>query len=111
MDGTPIIIATLIAYKVLLLGIGFWASRRVAGESDFFLAGQNLGPWTAGLSYAASTSSAWVLLGFTGAVFTQGLVALWLVPGIFGGYLLTWLVMGPRLNADTRERGHITIVD
>ncbi|MGB6317733.1 MAG: sodium/proline symporter, partial [Litorimonas sp.] len=111
MEGNAVIIATLVAYKVLLLGIGVWASRRVDSEGDFFLAGQTLGPLTAGLSYAASTSSAWVLLGFTGLVFTQGLVALWLVPGIFGGYLLTWLVMGPRLNAETRERGHITIVD
>ncbi|GLQ19587.1 sodium/proline symporter [Algimonas porphyrae] len=111
MEGNSIIIATLVAYKLLLLGIGFWASRRVDSEGDFFLAGQGLGAWTAGLSYAASTSSAWVLLGFTGMVFTQGLVALWLVPGIFGGYVLTWLVMGPRLNAETRERGHITVID
>lgn len=116
MPDNSIVIATLIVYKIVLLGIGFWASRRVASEGDFFLAGPNkagggLGPWTAGLSYAASTSSAWVLLGFTGMVFTQGLVALWLVPGIFGGYMMTWLVMGPRLNAETRERGHITVVD
>lgn len=111
MADNSIIIATLVVYKIVLLGIGFWASRRVDNEGDFFLAGQGLGAWTAGLSYAASTSSAWVLLGFTGMVFTQGLVALWLVPGIFAGYLLTWLVMGPRLNAETRERGHITVID
>lgn len=116
MADNSVIIATLIAYKILLLGIGFWASRRVGSEGDFFLADPNkegggLGAWTAGLSYAASTSSAWVLLGFTGMVFTQGLVALWLVPGIFGGYMITWLVMGPRLHAETRERGHITVVD
>ena len=116
MAGNTIIIATLVAYKLLLLGIGVWAGRHVGSEGDFFLAGPNkdgsgLGAWTAGLSYAASTSSAWVLLGFTGMVFTQGLVALWLVPGIFGGYLLTWLVMGPRLNAETRERRHITVID
>ncbi|MCF6275668.1 MAG: sodium/proline symporter, partial [Robiginitomaculum sp.] len=30
---------------------------------------------------------------------------------IFSGYILTWLVMGPRLNAETAARGHITIVD
>ena len=105
------VLVTLVIYKLGLIGVGLWASRRVGDEADFFLAGQGLGAWTAGLSYAASTSSAWVLLGFTGAVFSQGLSALWLVPGIFGGYLLTWLVIGPRLNAETRERGHITIVD
>ncbi len=115
MSSTTTVLITLIAYKIILLAIGFWASKRVKTETDFFLAGQGdgggLGAWTAGLSYAASTSSAWVLLGFTGAVFTQGMIALWLVPGIFGGYLMTWLVMGPKLNAQTIAKGHITIVD
>ncbi|WP_427454210.1 sodium/proline symporter [Litorimonas sp. WD9-15] len=111
MSDTLVVLITLISYKVVLLGVGWWASKRVSDESDYFLAGGGLGPWTAGLSYAASTSSAWVLLGFTGMVFTQGVVGLWLVPGIFGGYLMTWLVMGPRLNAETAAKGHITIVD
>lgn len=115
MSSTTIVLITLIVYKLVLLGVGFWASKRVNSEDDFFLAGKGagggLGPWTAGLSYAASTSSAWVLLGFTGLVYTQGMVGLWLVPGIFAGYLLTWLVMGSKLNAETAERGHLTIVD
>ena len=111
MSTTTIVLITLIAYKLILLGIGFWASKRVKTESDFFLAGQGLGAWTAGLSYAASTSSAWVLLGFTGIVYSQGVVGLWLVPGIFSGYVLTWLVMGPRLNAETAERGYLTVID
>ena len=115
MADTTVVLMTLIAYKVILLGVGWWASKRVSDDSDFFLAsggeGGGLGAWTAGLSYAASTSSAWVLLGFTGMVFQQGVVGLWLVPGIFTGYLLTWLVMGPRLTAETAAKGHITIVD
>ena len=111
MQTTTIVLLTLIFYKALLLGVGFWASKRVKTESDFFLAGQGLGAWTAGLSYAASTSSAWVLLGFTGIVYSKGLIGLWLIPGIFGGYIMTWLVMGPRLNAETAERGYLTVVD
>ena len=111
MQTTTIVLLTLIFYKVLLLGIGFWASKRVENETDFFLAGQGLGAWTAGLSYAASTSSAWVLLGFTGIVYSKGLIGLWLIPGIFGGYVMTWLVMGPRLNAETAKRGYLTVVD
>ena len=115
MADTTIVLATLILYKLMLLGVGWWASKRVSDDSDFFLAsggeGGGLGAWTAGLSYAASTSSAWVLLGFTGMVFTQGVVGLWLVPGIFGGYLMTWLFMGPKLTAETAAKDHITIVD
>jgi len=111
MQATTIVLLTLIFYKALLLGVGFWASKRVKTEGDFFLAGQGLGAWTAGLSYAASTSSAWVLLGFTGIVYAQGLIGLWLIPGIFGGYIMTWFVMGPRLNAETAERGYLTVID
>ncbi len=115
MSSTTIVLITLIFYKIVLLLIGFWASKRVHSESDFFIAskanGGGLGAWTAGLSYAASTSSAWVILGYTGFVFSAGVKALWLVPGIFLGYLLTWLVMGPRLNAETAEKGHITMID
>ena len=105
------VLLTLVAYKIALVLVGLWASRRVASERDYFLAGGRLGPWTAGLSYAASTSSAWVLLGYTGAVYTRGAVALWLVPGIFAGYVLCWLVIGPRLHRETRERGHLTLPD
>jgi len=127
MSSQTVVLITLVFYKIVLLGIGFWASKRVVSESDFFIAGKGsskgsgggqgggqatgLGPWVAGLSYAASTSSAWVLLGYTGFVFSVGFKALWLIPGIFGGYVITWLVMGPRLNAETAERGHITLVD
>lgn len=111
MQTTIIVLLTLIFYKALLLGIGFWASSRVKTENDFFLAGQGLGAWTAGLSYAASTSSAWVLLGFTGIVYSKGLIGLWLIPGIFSGYILTWFIMGPRLNAETAERGYLTVID
>jgi len=115
VSSTLIVIITLVLYQFLLLGIGAWASGQVRSEGDYFIAskgrGGGLGAWTAGLSYAASTSSAWVLLGYTGFVFSAGVRALWLVPGIFGGYLLTWLVMGPKLNTETAQKHHITMVD
>jgi len=111
MSTSSVVLITLVVYKFFLLAVGFWASKRIKSESDYFLGGQNLGAWTAGLSYAASTSSAWVLLGFTGLVYAQGIVGLWLIPGIFFGYFMTWFVLGPRLNSETSEQGHITIVD
>ncbi len=91
-----------------LIGIGLWASRRVHDEADFLLGGRNLGPWVAGLSYAASTSSAWVLLGFSGFVFSFGLSALWMVPGIWGGYVVMWVWFGPRVRAESSENRWVT---
>ncbi len=111
MSQSLVIAISLIAYKVILLGIGLWASRRVHTTTDFLLGGRNLGPWVAGLSYAASTSSAWVLLGFSGFVFSQGVVALWMLPGVWGGYVVVWLWFGPRMRVESKERGWLTQTD
>lgn len=110
-SDTYLILATLIAYKLVLVLVGVWASRRTRTQSDFFIAGQGLGPWVAGLSYAASTSSAWVLLGFSGFVYATGLSALWMVPGIWGGYVAVWLFFGRRLREETAAKGHVTLTD
>jgi len=40
MTSTTVVLLTLVTYKIILLAIGFWASRRVKTETDFFLAGQ-----------------------------------------------------------------------
>lgn len=111
MSQSVVIVISLVAYKLVLVGIGLWASRRVHDQTDFLLGGRRLGAWVAGLSYAASTSSAWVLLGFSGFVFTHGVVALWMLPGIWGGYVAVWLWFGPRLGRDSRALGQVTSTD
>lgn len=101
----------LILYMLALAGIGFWASRKANSQEEFLLGGRSLGPVVAGLAYAASTSSAWVLLGFTGFVANIGLSALWMVPGILAGYAAVWLWLGPYLNRISREKGYLTALD
>ncbi|MBI1265297.1 MAG: sodium/proline symporter [Alphaproteobacteria bacterium] len=111
MSNAAIILTTLIVYKGLLIAIGIWASRRTGTEADYLIGGRTLGPWVAGLSYAATSSSAWVLLGFSGFVFLVGVSALWMLPGIWGGYALLWIVMGRAMRREAAERGHITLAD
>ena len=108
ISQSTVILVSLVIYKLVLIGIGFWASRRVHDEADFLLGGRNLGPWVAGLSYAASTSSAWVLLGFSGFVFAFGVSALWMVPGIWGGYIAMWIWFGPRIREESSENRWVT---
>ncbi|MEM9837790.1 MAG: sodium/proline symporter [Pseudomonadota bacterium] len=102
---------TLVGYGLALIGIGVWASRQAKSQEAFLLAGRSLGPFVAGLAYAASTSSAWVLLGYSGFVYVAGPSALWMVPGILAGYAAVWLGAGPVLQRASRERGHLTLTD
>lgn len=107
-EQTHVILISLVVYKLILISIGLWASRRVHDEADFLLGGRKLGPWVAGLSYAASTSSAWILLGFSGFVFAVGVSALWMVPGIWAGYVVMWLWFGPRMRAEASNNHWVT---
>jgi sodium/proline symporter len=101
----------LIAYQVLMLGIGWWASRRNRDSEDYYLGGRRLGPAVAALSASASSSSAWSLLGVSGAAFAWGLPAIWLIPATVGGFMLNWFLVAPRLAAQSRSRGALTLTE
>jgi sodium/proline symporter len=111
MTRAQAVLATLLAYQVTLLAIGLWASRRTSDDTDFFLGGRRLGPWVAAISASASSSSAWTLLGVSGAAFTWGLSALWLFPATVSGFVVNWLWVGPRLMRMSRERGSVTLTE
>lgn len=104
-------LVSFIVYNAVLVGVGIWAVRKAKSQEDFLLGGRSLGPWVAGLAYAASSSSAWVLLGFSGFVYAAGPSALWMIPGILFGYGVIWLFSGDMLQRVSREKNHLTLTD
>ncbi len=111
MERATVVLITLVIYKLLLLAIGLWAQRRTHTTEDYFLGGQQLGPFVAAISYAASSSSAWTLLGVSGAAFTLGLGAIWLLPGIVLAHVVCWFWLAPRLQARTTDGRALTLTD
>ena len=111
MEKATIVLITLIAYKLVLIGIGFWAKGRVGNSEDFFLGGRGLGPIVAAISYSASASSAYALLGLSGAAYLMGVSALWLASGSVLGMFIAWIWVAPRLMAYSREHNLITLTD
>jgi sodium/proline symporter len=105
------ILVTLIAYQMLLLGIGWWASRRNTDSEDYYLGGRKLGAAVAALSASASSSSAWSLLGVSGAAFAWGLPAVWLIPATLTGFVINWYLIAPRLSRQSRESGALTLTE
>ena len=69
-------------YFLLVILIGVLSSRFSSrGISEFFLVGRNMNRFVVALSAVVSGRSAWLLLGFTGMVFTMGFSAVWAVAG------------------------------
>lgn len=111
MQHATIVLITLIAYKIVLILIGVMAGRKTKNETDFFLGGRGLGPWVASLSASASSSSAWTLLGVSGAAYAWGLSALWLFPSCLGGFLLNWCLVAPQLRRMSHRDKALTVTD
>ena len=103
------VLITIIIYNFLLIVIGFWAKNRTSNQDDFYLGGRGLGPWVTALSASASSSSAWSLLGVSGAAYVWGLSAVWLLPGVLVGYIVSWTWIAPRLMEISQKTGAVTL--
>ncbi len=111
MPSSTAILVTLIVYKAILILVGLWAQRRTRTGEDFFLGGRQLGPWVAAISASASSSSAWTLLGVSGAAYQWGLSAIWLFPACVGGFVLNWFVLAPALQRASHRTGALTVTE
>ncbi len=96
------------AWLLLQLGISVWASRRVATEGDFLVAGQSLGLTLVALSLFATWFGAETIMGSTAMVAEEGLAGARADPF---GYALTLLLMGFVLAYRMRVRGYLTLGD
>ena len=106
-----VLIVTLVLYQLLLLFIGWWASRRTTDTEDFYLGGRKLGAAVAALSASASSSSAWSLLGVSGAAYAWGLPAIWLIPSTLLGFFINWYWIAPRLWQRSRDSNALTLTE
>jgi sodium/proline symporter len=111
VDRTSVILVTLVAYKIVLLAIGFLAERRTRDESDFLLGGRRLGPLVTAISASASSSSVWTLLGVSGYAYRKGLSAVWLFPACVGGFAINWFLVAPRLRRASADADACTVTD
>lgn len=101
----------LALYFAVLLGIGFFASKRITNISDYYVGGKKLGYWIAALSARSTGESGWLLIGVTGMGAMMGVSALWIVVGEVIGVWLSWQYMAKKFKRMTNEYGSITIPD
>lgn len=109
MSPEQAILVTLVAYKIVMIGIGVISSRKTKDGADFFLGGRGLGAFVAALSASASSSSVWTLLGVSGAAYSWGLGAAWLFPACLSGFAINWFVLAPRLRKLSLSENSLTV--
>ena len=98
-------------YFSILLGIGYFASRRVTNITDYYVGGKKLGYWIAALSARSTGESGWLLIGVTGMGALMGFSAFWIVVGEVLGVWISWQFMAKKFKRMTDEYNSITIPD
>lgn len=101
----PLVVVVALVYLAATLAIGFWATRRTRTPRDFWIAGQGVGVFVAGLVTMAAAFSGFVFLGGPGLTYRIGLTSLFINLSIgFTSGLLGWSVAKRlRLLAEVRE--------
>ena len=100
------IMIVMIAYMLVVIGIGIAFARRANQSSEaYFLGGRSLGPWVTALSAEASDMSGWLLMGLPGAAYLSGISAGWIAIGLAIGTYLNWLLVAKRLRQYTKTAG------
>ena len=93
---TPVDIAVITIYFVIVLGIGFYLKRFTKTGEDFFLAGREMTAWIAGLSFVAANLGSLELMGWAAASYQYGILAAhWYWIGAIPAMLFLGIVMMP----------------
>src|SRR5262245_61306451 len=96
-------LAVLIAYAMLLVGVGLFVSRRVKKADDFLVAGRSLSPALIATTFLASNIGAGSTVGATGLGYLYGLDAWWWVGCAGIGTLILANTVGPKIWTLAKE--------
>ena len=72
----PVDILILVLYFALVVFIGFYAKGQSNTSEEFFLAGREMTAWIAGLSFVSANLGSLELMGWAGAAYQYGMLAM-----------------------------------
>ncbi len=106
------LIITFILYLIALIVIGYIGEKKYSESyEDFVSAGKSLGFFVTALSAAASSESAWVMLGLSGLGYSKGIMAYWAAIGCVFGYLVNWLFVIVPVRRLSGKYNALTLAD
>ena len=93
---SPVDVAIIVFYFVLVLAIGLYLKGRSQTGEDFFMAGREMTAWIAGLSFLSANLGSLELMGWAAAAYQYGILAAhWYWIGAIPAMLFLGLVMMP----------------
>ena len=113
MDDTRAltVLACVVGYLAVCIGVGIWALRRTTSTRDFFMAGRDLGIFVTGLAVFSSTMSGFGFVGGPGLIYRMGMSSSWMTLTSVLGFCVTFYLLGKRLRMIAELRDTISLPD
>lgn len=103
------ILIAIVAYLLVVVGIGVVFAKKSNTVDDFYLGGRKLGPLVTAMSAEASDMSSWLLMGLPGLAYISGVAdAAWTAIGLAAGTYVNWLIVAKRIRRYTKVAGDST---
>ncbi|MDE7099166.1 MAG: sodium:solute symporter [Ruminococcus sp.] len=101
----------LAIYVAMMVGIGFYTSKRTKSTNDFMLGGRSVGSWLTAFSYGTTYFSAVVFIGYAGQFgWSYGVSATWVgIGNAIIGSLIPFFLLGRRTRLMTNHLGAKTM--
>lgn len=104
--------AFIVLYLFFLLGVGYFASKKMSRLEDYLLAGRNVGSWVLAFTFSATGMSGWLGLGFAGYTYRSGFEGIWtMVPSATVGILLSFVLLSKLIRRYSENINAITVPD
>ena len=100
-----IIIAILVAYILVAVGIGVYCNKKSKTVNEFVLGGRSVGPWITAFAYGTSYFSAVIFVGYAGQFgWSFGVASTWIgIGNCLIGSLMAWALMGRRTRVMSKH--------
>ncbi len=107
MDSSVLII--ILAYIVMLAVIGVYFNKRNRNNKDFYVTRDRIPGWAIAISERATTSSSWMMLGGTGAVYGMGVSGVWLFFGLYLSLIIYWFWFARAFKKENDKDPQLTL--
>lgn len=108
-DRNVVVMAFVVLYLLLCIGVGMWALRRTQSSAEFFVAGRTLGMWVTSFAIFSSTLSGFGFVGGPGLVYNMGTSSFWMVICSPFGFGLAIFLLGKRLRLLAELRNSVSL--
>lgn len=103
------ILIIVLAYIVVLACIGVYFNKKNKSNRDFYVTGDRIPGWAIAISERATTSSSWMMLGGTGAVYTMGISGIWLFFGLYLSLIVYWFWFAQAFKKENDKDPQLTL--